>query len=90
MSTPNLAAGSKAVAPNETHVTTFIVLGASGHLAKTKTFPALFQIYVSSLLPSKFSIYGYARTAMTRDEFHQELSPFLKARGFLCVCVGCC
>jgi glucose-6-phosphate 1-dehydrogenase len=81
-STPALAPGGK-VAPNETHVTTFIVLGASGHLAKTKTFPALFQIYVNSLLPSKFSIYGYARTDMSREAFHKELTPFLKVGTFV-------
>jgi glucose-6-phosphate 1-dehydrogenase len=79
------------VAPNATHVTTFIVLGASGHLAKTKTFPALFQIFVNDLLPNKCSIFGYARSVMSREEFHAQLRPFLKGdeakiTGFLALC----
>jgi glucose-6-phosphate 1-dehydrogenase len=76
---------------NETHVTTFIVLGASGHLAKTKTFPALFQIYQNDLMPSKLSIFGYARSKMSQSEFHNQLRPFLKGDaskvdGFLELC----
>ena len=30
---------------------TFVILGASGDLAKKKTFPALFQIFINNLLP---------------------------------------
>lgn len=84
-------AASKAVARNDTHVTTFVVLGASGHLAKTKTFPALFQVFLNDLLPSRFTIYGYARSALTQRDFHDQLRPFLKGppervSGFLNLC----
>ncbi|KAG5491451.1 hypothetical protein JIQ42_01353 [Leishmania sp. Namibia] len=41
---------------------TIIVFGASGDLAKKKTFPALFQLYCDGLLPPEFNIIGYART----------------------------
>jgi glucose-6-phosphate 1-dehydrogenase len=34
-------------------VTTIIVLGASGDLAKKKTFPALFDLYLAGLLPPR-------------------------------------
>ncbi len=68
---------------NKTHTTTFIVLGASGHLAKTKTFPALYQIFYNKLLPENFRIFGYARTQMSVEEFRAQLKPFLKGG-----CVG--
>lgn len=92
VSRPTSLSDGRVVAANATHVTTFIVLGASGHLAKTKTFPALFQIFVNDLLPSKFSIFGYARSTLSRDEFHAQLRPFLKHKdeskinGFLALC----
>ncbi|KAG5493776.1 hypothetical protein JKF63_01608 [Porcisia hertigi] len=41
---------------------TIIVFGASGDLAKKKTFPALFQLYCDGLLPPAINIIGYART----------------------------
>nr|8FUY_A Chain A, Glucose-6-phosphate 1-dehydrogenase [Crithidia fasciculata]8FUY_B Chain B, Glucose-6-phosphate 1-dehydrogenase [Crithidia fasciculata] len=41
---------------------TVVVLGASGDLAKKKTFPALFQLYCDGLLPPQINIVGYART----------------------------
>eukprot|EP01064_Diplonema_japonicum_P036186 TRINITY_DN8062_c1_g2_i1.p1 TRINITY_DN8062_c1_g2~~TRINITY_DN8062_c1_g2_i1.p1 ORF type:complete len:555 (+),score=193.44 TRINITY_DN8062_c1_g2_i1:87-1751(+) len=54
-----------------------VVLGASGDLAKKKTFPALFQLYAQGLIPSKTSIVGYARTAMSHAEFCAKLKPTL-------------
>ncbi|CAJ1007668.1 Glucose-6-phosphate dehydrogenase, NAD binding domain [Leishmania naiffi] len=41
---------------------TIIVIGASGDLAKKKTFPALFQLYCDGFLPPEVNIVGYART----------------------------
>ncbi|VVT50113.1 uncharacterized protein SAPINGB_P002607 [Magnusiomyces paraingens] len=46
-----------------------VVFGASGDLAKKKTFPALFGLFKNGLLPRKTKIVGYARTKMTHDEF---------------------
>ncbi|CCW60472.1 unnamed protein product [Phytomonas sp. EM1] len=39
-----------------------IIFGASGDLAKKKTFPALFDLYCDGLLPPEINIVGYART----------------------------
>jgi len=88
---PEVGEESKKPQENTTHVTTFIVLGASGHLAKTKTFPALFQIFSMKMMPSKMSIFGYARTKMTHDEFRDRIRPHLKGddeviKGFLQMC----
>lgn len=41
---------------------TIVVLGASGDLAKKKTFPALFQLFCNGLLPASVRIVGYARS----------------------------
>jgi len=71
--------GSRKVPENATHSTTFVVLGASGHLAKTKTFPALYQIFAKDLMPSKLTIYGYARTKMSDSEFRDSLRDSLGA-----------
>lgn len=43
--------------------TVVVVLGASGDLAKKKTFPALFALYSQGYLPSDVHIVGYARTS---------------------------
>src|SRR5690554_1555168 len=51
-----------------------IVLGASGDLAKKKTFPSLFALYNLKLLPKNFGIFGFARSKMSDEEFHKHLS----------------
>ncbi|KAK7196627.1 glucose-6-phosphate 1-dehydrogenase [Novymonas esmeraldas] len=53
---------SKVKDEQKTRAVTIIVLGASGDLAKKKTFPALFQLYCDGLLPPGVNIIGYART----------------------------
>lgn len=50
--------------------TVVVVLGASGDLAKKKTFPALFNLFKQGHLPDDMHIVGYARTKMDKDDFH--------------------
>lgn len=57
---------------------TIVVCGASGDLAKKKTFPALFGLYRNGLLPEKVKIIGYARTKMEDEEFREKLSSYFK------------
>jgi glucose-6-phosphate 1-dehydrogenase len=57
---------------------TIIVLGASGDLAKKKTFPALFALYKNKFLPEKVQLVGYARTKMDSAEFHKRVESHLK------------
>lgn len=45
-----------------------VILGASGDLAKKKTFPALFQLYCNGLLPPHANLVGYARSAISDVE----------------------
>ena len=71
------------------------VFGASGDLAKKKTYPALFTLYTSGLLPARFAIYGFARSVMTDEHFREKLRASLpdargersdKADAFLAAC----
>ena len=50
-------------------------LGASGDLAKKKTYPALFALFSNNLLPPKTIIYGYARSEMTDAKFRETMEP---------------
>ncbi|KAF8621625.1 hypothetical protein AX15_007643 [Amanita polypyramis BW_CC] len=58
--------------------TVIVVLGASGDLAKKKTFPALFALYRQDFLPRDVKIVGYARTKMPRDEYLQRITSYIK------------
>ncbi|KAJ7270488.1 glucose-6-P dehydrogenase [Mycena rebaudengoi] len=58
--------------------TIIVVLGASGDLAKKKTFPALFSLYRHGFLPRDVKIVGHARTKMDRAEFLKRVTSYLK------------
>jgi glucose-6-phosphate 1-dehydrogenase len=58
--------------------TIIIVLGASGDLAKKKTFPALFALFRQGFLPRGCKIIGYARTKMDPDEFLHRATSYIK------------
>ncbi|KAF8204992.1 glucose-6-phosphate 1-dehydrogenase [Pholiota molesta] len=58
--------------------TIIAVLGASGDLAKKKTFPALFALYRQGFLPRGCKIVGYARTKMDRPEFEKRATSYIK------------
>ncbi|THG95804.1 hypothetical protein EW026_g5918 [Hermanssonia centrifuga] len=58
--------------------TIIIVLGASGDLAKKKTYPALFSLYSNQYLPTGVKIVGYARTKMDRAEYHKRITSYIK------------
>jgi glucose-6-phosphate 1-dehydrogenase len=54
-----------------------VVVGASGDLAKKKTYPSLLNLYHDNLLPKDTLIWGYARSKMTDDELRDRIRPFL-------------
>ncbi|EEH19267.1 glucose-6-phosphate 1-dehydrogenase [Paracoccidioides brasiliensis Pb03] len=58
--------------------TVIVVLGASGDLAKKKTFPALFGLYRNKFLPKDIKIIGYARTKMDHAEFIRRVRSYIK------------
>ncbi|XP_054789218.1 glucose-6-phosphate 1-dehydrogenase, cytoplasmic isoform-like [Prosopis cineraria] len=62
----------------ETGPLSIAVLGASGDLAKKKTFPALFHLYRQGFLPpNEVHIFGYARTKISDDELRNRLRSYL-------------
>ena len=50
---------------------TFVVLGATGNLARRKLLPALFQLYLTGHLPPKARIVGVGRGELTDEQFHE-------------------
>jgi hypothetical protein len=54
-----------------------VVLGASGDLAKKKTYTALLNLYDDNLLPKNTVIWGYARSKMTDEDLRNQLRPYL-------------
>jgi glucose-6-phosphate 1-dehydrogenase len=60
-----------------TSTVSVVVVGASGDLAKKKTYPALLNLFADGLLPKDCVIWGYARKAMSDDELRDRLRPYL-------------
>eukprot|EP00603_Paraphysomonas_imperforata_P001972 CAMPEP_0114431110 /NCGR_PEP_ID=MMETSP0103-20121206/10418_1 /TAXON_ID=37642 ORGANISM="Paraphysomonas imperforata, Strain PA2" /NCGR_SAMPLE_ID=MMETSP0103 /ASSEMBLY_ACC=CAM_ASM_000201 /LENGTH=513 /DNA_ID=CAMNT_0001600639 /DNA_START=37 /DNA_END=1578 /DNA_ORIENTATION=- len=57
-----------------------VVLGASGDLAKKKTYPALYDLFSHGYLPKTcVNIVGYARSASTDAAFRDKIKAFLPA-----------
>jgi glucose-6-phosphate 1-dehydrogenase len=59
--------------------TIIVVLGASGDLAKKKTFPALFGLFKDGYLPEDLHIIGYARSKLSDEEFKDRQIGHIKA-----------
>eukprot|EP01084_Bolivina_argentea_P101808 182465_1 len=57
---------------------TVVVFGASGHLAKTKTYPALYDLFCEGVFPDDVVIVGYARSKLSKQDFHKKISTKLK------------
>jgi glucose-6-phosphate 1-dehydrogenase len=71
-------------ASNMSHTTealTIVVLGASGDLAKKKTYPSLLKLYLSGYLPSSCSIIGFARSDYSDESFRVRLGKILAGIG---------
>ena len=63
-----------------TSILSIVVIGASGDLAKKKTYPSLFHLYCDRLIPhtaTTLQIYGYARSPLEDAELRQRLRPYL-------------
>lgn len=59
---------------------TFILLGASGDLAKKKIYPTIWYLYRDNLLPRNTKFVGYARTKQTLAEVKEKCKKYLKVR----------
>ncbi len=73
--------------------TTIFVLGASGDLARKKTYPSLYELFLAGLLPARVTILGYARSSLTDAAAREGLAGHLKAgtpeqrSQFLALCI---
>ncbi|EGW11380.1 Glucose-6-phosphate 1-dehydrogenase [Cricetulus griseus] len=61
----------------DTHI--FIIMGASGDLAKKKIYPTIWWLFRDGLLPEDTFIVGYARSRLTVDDIRKQSEPFFKA-----------
>ncbi|RKP34400.1 putative ZWF1-glucose-6-phosphate dehydrogenase [Dimargaris cristalligena] len=54
--------------------TVIVVIGASGDLAKKKTYPALFGLFRNGFLPDRVHIIGYARSKLDKEAFRARIT----------------
>lgn len=50
-----------------------VIFGASGDLTTRKLIPALYNLAVDGLLPSNFSMVGFARRELPAEQFHESI-----------------
>jgi len=62
-----------------THPFSFVLFGASGHLAKLKLYPALFVLVLKKRLPKDFSIVGFSRSDMDDSSFRKFVAKAVRA-----------
>lgn len=67
-------------APDPDRPLSLVIVGASGDLARRKLLPALFALYGQGYLPSRFTVFGFARTPMTDEQFRQAAMENLSCR----------
>ncbi|KAL0491771.1 glucose-6-phosphate 1-dehydrogenase [Acrasis kona] len=60
-----------------TNQISFVILGASGDLAKRKIYPSLLRLYIDGELPEKFNVIGYARSSLTDEDVKAKIEPFI-------------
>jgi glucose-6-phosphate 1-dehydrogenase len=56
-----------------------VIFGASGDLAKLKLIPAVYELAREKLLPERFVLVGYSRTAMTDEQFRAHCEEAIRA-----------
>lgn len=78
-----LTAFKKTVLAKEDHTSghAFVVLGASGDLAKKKIYPTLWWLFKADLIPSKTFFIGYARSKIEIIDFlNTKVKPYMKVK----------
>ncbi|XP_025066596.1 glucose-6-phosphate 1-dehydrogenase isoform X1 [Alligator sinensis] len=62
--------------PTDAHV--FVILGASGDLAKKKIYPTVWWLFRDGLLPDDTYVVGFARSQLTVADIQRQSEPYLK------------
>jgi glucose-6-phosphate 1-dehydrogenase len=57
---------------------TIVIFGATGDLAHRKLAPALYTLRHEGMLPARFAIVGYARSAFSSEQFANDLKESVK------------
>ncbi|CAB1453100.1 unnamed protein product [Pleuronectes platessa] len=63
---------------HQSDVHVFIIMGASGDLAKKKIYPTLWWLFRDGLLPEQTYFVGFARSDLTIDAIKTSCMPYLK------------
>lgn len=58
----------------------FVVMGASGDLAKKKIYPTLWWLYRDRLLPENTLFVGYARSDLKVEQIREKCRPYMKVK----------
>ncbi|XP_043357285.1 glucose-6-phosphate 1-dehydrogenase isoform X2 [Dermochelys coriacea] len=61
---------------SDTHI--FIIMGASGDLAKKKIYPTIWWLFRDGLLPDDTYVVGYARSKLTVADIRKQSQPYFK------------
>ncbi|XP_046841294.1 glucose-6-phosphate 1-dehydrogenase-like [Xenia sp. Carnegie-2017] len=61
-------------------MTSVVVFGASGDLAKKKIYPSLWELFHGNLLPPKTKFIGYARSDLTVAQLRSRVEPYIKVK----------
>ncbi|CAM4705781.1 unnamed protein product [Caretta caretta] len=61
---------------SDTHI--FIIMGASGDLAKKKIYPTIWWLFRDGLLPDDTYVMGYARSKITVADIRKQSQPYFK------------
>jgi hypothetical protein len=77
-SAPPAPAPRKANLGATSHI--FVVVGATGHLAKRMIYPALWSLFCNGDLPGNVYVVGVARSELSLAELKQELLPHMEIR----------
>lgn len=74
----NMASEGKNFEGGVPHI--FVILGASGDLAKKKIYPTLWWLFRDSLLPNNTVFYGYARSKLSIAEVKEKCHQYMKVK----------
>ena len=65
---------------DQVHCHVFVVLGASGDLARKKIYPTLWWLYRDRLFPKKTFFIGYARSDITVETIREKATPYMSLK----------
>lgn len=68
----------EAIDASKTHI--FVIVGASGDLAKKKLYPSLWRLYLNKMLPDDTIVLGYARSDLTVEHLKERAQSYITVK----------